>query len=252
MAAPLVFRTMHPRWLSNTWLVADREGGHAVVVDTGGPWQEIIARIEAWRVTVTHVLCTHHHHDHVEHNVDYRERYGCPVCGHRKERAWFGDLDVELEDGAEIASGDLRIRAMHVPGHTVGQLAFLVDEREVLTGDTLFRGSVGGTRAPGHTTYEDLRHSIMDSLLRLRPDTVVRPGHMESTTIGREWEENPFVRHWRGLDPSLDERCIAYGEPATLLVRAADYDGGTKCIVRFDDGRHDVVPGSRVTSDSRR
>ncbi len=251
--SPLVFRTMHERWLSNTWLVADREGGHAVVIDSGGPLEPIVQRIEEWRVTPTHVLCTHHHHDHVEHNDDYRARYGCPVCGHRREASLFrGGLDTELEDRAEIRSGDLHIRALHVPGHTLGQLAFLVDDREVFTGDTLFQGSIGGTRAPGHTTYDDIRHSIMDVLMRLPHETVVRPGHMDSSTIGREWEQNAFVRLWRGVDAPVATRCSAFDESATLLLQARDYDGGTKCIVRFDDGRLDVVPGSRVTSDSRR
>ena len=101
-------------------------------------------------------------------------------------------------------------------------------------------GSVGGTRAPGHTTYEDLQHSIMDVLMKLPEDTVVRPGHMEESSIRREWEENPFVRHWRGLDATEETPCEAYGEPGVLLLRARDYDGGFKCLVRFDDGRVDL------------
>jgi hydroxyacylglutathione hydrolase len=245
-AGPLVFRSMHPGWLSNTWLVADRPGGHAVIVDTGAPMDGIVARIEELRLTVTHVLCTHHHHDHVAHNDDYRARFGCPVCGHGAERAWFGGLDVELADGEEIRSGDLTIRGLHVPGHTVGQLAFLVDERELFTGDTLFRGSVGGTRAPGHASYDELVASILEVLLALPASTVVRPGHMESTSVGRELADNPFVRFWRGLDMPAATACTAFGEPATLLCEAPDYDGGTKCVVRFEDGRLDVAPGSRV------
>lgn len=244
---PLVFRSMHPGWLSNTWLVADHVGGHAVVIDTGAPMDGILARIEELRLTVTHVLCTHHHHDHVAHNDDYRTRFGCPVCGHRAERDWFqGGLDAELGHGDEVRSGDLTIRALHVPGHTVGQLAFLVDERELFTGDTLFRGSVGGTRAPGHAGYEELVTSILDVLLALPGDTVVRPGHMGETSVGRELEDNPFVRFWRGADVPAAAACTAFGEPATLLCEARDYDGGTKCVVRFEDGRLDVVPGSRV------
>ena len=120
------------------------------------------------------------------------------------------------------------------------------DER-VFTGDTLFRESVGGTRAPGHATFEELRHSIMEVLMRLPKDMTVHPGHTEPTTIGEEWERNPFIRAWRGLDAPRETRCTALGLPATLLLRAKDYDGGTKCWVRFDEGnRLDVVPGSRV------
>lgn len=243
---PLLFHTRHPRWLSNTWLCADREGGHAVIVDSGGPLEPILERIHEWRVIPTHVLCTHHHHDHVAHNEDYRKLYGCPICGHAAEREMFERLDVVLENGEELRSGDLTVRALHIPGHTVGQLAFLVGEHEVFTGDTLFRGSVGGTRAPGHATYEDLRHSILEVLMRLPQDTIVRPGHMDETTVKREWEENPFVRFWRGLEAPGDEACMAFGEPATLLLSATDYDDGTKCIVRFEDDRLDVVPGSQV------
>ncbi len=245
---PLVFRTLSERWLSNTWLVADRPGGHAVVVDTGGPLQPILARIDELRLRVTHVLCTHHHPDHVAHNADYRREYGCPVCGHAAERELFGHLDRELADGEEVRSGDLTIRALHVPGHTVGQLAFLVDEREVFTGDTLFRGSVGGTRGRGHTTAADLQHSIMDRLLSLPAETVVRPGHMDESSVDRELAENPFVAFWRrGEANGGGRRVTAFGTSAELLVEARDYDGGTKCLVRYDDGSLDVVPGSRVT-----
>ncbi|MCB9903851.1 MAG: MBL fold metallo-hydrolase [Planctomycetes bacterium] len=243
----IVERTMDPRWLSNSWLVADRPGGHAVLVDTGGPSAPLLARIDELHLTVTHVLCTHHHHDHVTHNADYRTAHGCPVCGHRAEAALFGDLDVELEDGDELRSGDLTIRALHVPGHTLGQLAFLVNEQALFTGDTLFRGTVGGTRAPGHTTFEDLRHSILDVLLRFPRETRVLPGHTDETTVGAEWRDNPFVRMWRGIDAPGATPCTALGRPATLLLRARDYDGGTKCWVRFDAGGVlDVVPGSAV------
>lgn len=247
-SAPLsVFRTMGPRLLSNAYVVADRSSGEAVVIDSGGVLDELIATIEAWQVRPRYLLCTHHHPDHVAYNTELASRYGLPICGHAAERELFGHLDRELADGEEILVGSLRIRALHVPGHTLGQLAFVVDERELFSGDTLFRGSVGGTRGRGHTSYEDLRHSVMEVLLRLPPTTVVRPGHAEPTTVGRELAENPFVQFWLGASRPLPRPCTAFGRPATLLLRGSDYDGGTKCIVRFDDGRHDVVPGSRVT-----
>lgn len=83
--------------------------------------------------------------------------------------------------------------------------------------------------------------------MRLRRDTMVLPGHTDPTTIGEEWERNPFVRAWRGLEAARETRCTAFGLPASLLLRAKDYDGGSKCWVRFDEGnRLDIVPGSRV------
>lgn len=249
-----IARSMHPGWLSNSWLVADQPGGHAVLVDSGGPLEPIVAAIEEQRLTLTHVLCTHHHIDHVAHNADYQGRYGCCVCGHTAERALFSglerDLDTELTDGDELCSGELRIRALHVPGHTLGQLAFLIGdgrERErVFTGDTLFRRSVGGTRGPGHTTYDDLRHSVLEVLLQLPKETIVHPGHMETTTVAEEWEQNPFVRLWRGLDSPREVDCTVGDEPARLVLEARDYDGGTKALVRFPDGSLDLAPGSRV------
>ena len=243
----IIEKSLNDRWLSNTWLIGDRPGGHAVIVDTGGPMEPIVAAIEAHRLTLTHVLCTHHHHDHVAHNADYAERYGCPICGHAAEAELFGDLTTTLADGDEVESGDLRVRALHIPGHTTGQLAFLVDGTHVLTGDTLFRGSVGGTRGPGHGTFAQLQHSIMDVLMKLPPGTTVLPGHMEPSTVAREFEENPFIRAWRGLEREGTETVLAAGQRATLLLEARDYDGGTKAWVRFEDsGEVDLVPGSRV------
>ncbi len=243
----IVEKSTHPEWLSNTWLVADRPGGCAVLVDTGGPPDPVMRKIEALRLKITHVLCTHHHVDHVENNGRFRERTGCLVCGHREERHLFGPLDVELAGGETIESGGLKIRPLHIPGHTLGQLAYVVNDEAVFTGDTLFRGSVGGTRAPGHTTIGDLRRSIMEVLMALPREMAVHPGHTDSTTIGREWESNPFIRAWRGEEQPGSERCSVWGLPATLLLRARDYDGGTKCWVRFDgEGREDVVPGSVV------
>jgi hydroxyacylglutathione hydrolase len=244
----IVEKSMHPEWLSNSWLVADRPGGHGVIVDTGAPSEPILAKVQELGLTISHLLCTHHHMDHTVNNDLYRSRLHSIVCGHAAERQLFGRLDRELEDGAELAVGDLRIRAMHVPGHTVGQLAYLVDDRAIFTGDTLFRGTVGGTCGPGHATFADLRHSIMEVLMKLPGETAVHPGHTAETTIGEEWEHNPFIRLWRGLGGEPEKPCMALGRAAVLLLRAEDYDGGTKCQVRFDfdGGGVDIVPGSQV------
>jgi hypothetical protein len=92
----------------------------------------------------------------------------------------------------------------------------------------------------------DLRDSIMGTLMELPPETVIYPGHAEATTVEREWEDNGFIRVWRGLDAESREPCTALGEPATLILLGADYDGGTKAWVRWPDGSDDIVPGSQV------
>jgi glyoxylase-like metal-dependent hydrolase (beta-lactamase superfamily II) len=125
-------------------------------------------------------------------------------------------------------------------------LSLFANGTDVFTGDTLFKGSVGGVRAPGHTTYTDLKRSIMETLLELPPATRIHPGHTDPTTVADELEGNPFVRIWRGLDPEGSEPCTALGEPATLILLAEDYDGGHKAWVRWSDGSDDIVPGSQV------
>ena len=233
-----------PSYLSNAWLVGDAPGGHAVLIDAGAPREPIEDAIRDHRLCVTHVLLTHAHGDHTVHAGSIATAHGAEICGHADEG--FARLDRTLSDGDTLHAGDLRIRVLHVPGHTVGQLAFLVDGVGVFTGDTLFRGTVGGTRGPGHATLSDLRVSILDRLLTLPDDLAVYPGHMDPTTIGAERKLNPFVRLWSGrLDPA-NRPCTALGRPATLLLRAPDYDGGTKCQVHWDDGTEDVVAGSRV------
>jgi glyoxylase-like metal-dependent hydrolase (beta-lactamase superfamily II) len=164
---------------------------------------------------------------------------------HPEERVPGTTGDLVPDQVLEI--GGVGVQALHTPGHTAGMLSLLVDGTDVFTGDTLFRNSVGGVRAPGHTTYEDLRHSIMDVLLALPPETRIHPGHTDPTTVAEELEGNAFVRIWRGLDHEGSEPCTAMGQPATLILLGDDYDGGHKAWVRWDDGSDDIVPGSQVS-----
>jgi glyoxylase-like metal-dependent hydrolase (beta-lactamase superfamily II) len=239
-------RSMAPGWLSNSYVVGDRAGGHAVLIDAGGPVEPILEAIERFRLTVTHVLLTHHHGDHVAQLEHYLDRFSVPVLAHPLEAAQLQDVEGSLVHGDVVESGDLRIECLHTPGHTDGMLAFLVNGAECFTGDTLFAGSVGGVRAPGSTSFADLRRSVMDVLMGLDPGVVIEPGHVGHSTIGVEWETNAFVRLWRGLDEEGAEPCTALGEPATLVLWGDDYDGGHKAWVRWPDGRDDIVGGSRV------
>jgi hypothetical protein len=101
--------------------------------------------------------------------------------------------------------------------------------------------------APGATGFADLKGSIMDRVMELPPSTRLHPGHREPTTVADEWESNPFVRVWRGLDAEASDRCAVWGRDATLVLWAPDYDGGNKAWVRFDDSSEDaIVGGSQV------
>ena len=238
---------MHDQWLSNAYLVADEEGGHGVIIDSGGPSAPLLEAIERLDLTVPYLLLTHHHHDHVAENHVYKERLGVEILAHPQEAVHLTDVDRAIEPGEMLDVGGLRLDGLHTPGHTAGMLSFRVGNQAVFTGDTLFKGSVGGVRAPGHTTFSDLKHSIMHVLMTLGHDTVVYPGHTDSTTIGDEWEQNAFVRVWRGLDEEGDERCTVQGQSGRLVLWAPDYDGGHKAWVRWDESsRDDIVPGSIV------
>lgn len=249
----LVERACHPQFLSNTFLVADGEGGPAFFIDAGGPVESLIEAAERLALTPTHVLLTHHHFDHVSEVGELRKRWpGIEVLISERERELLDGAEAmgSVEAGQTLRFGALEVRPLHTPGHTGGMLSFLVDgpgaALAVFTGDTLFKDSVGGVRAPGHTTYTDLRDSIMGTLMELPPETVIYPGHSQETTVAREWDANAFIRVWRGLDPEGSQPCTALGEPATLVLLGADYDGGTKAWVRWADGSDDIVPGSLV------
>jgi hydroxyacylglutathione hydrolase len=290
----LVERASHPQFLSNTYLVADGQGGPAFFIDAGGPVAPLIDAAERLGLRPTHVLLTHHHFDHVSDVGDLLARWPkLKVLISDSERELLRDAAAaapapdaaklpaaatpdgmgSVEAGQTLRFGTLEVRPLRTPGHTSGMLSFLVGERPeqagvegaparaartaapgglagaglvVFTGDTLFKDSVGGVKAPGHTTYTDLRDSIMGTLMELPADTVIYPGHADATTVAREWEENAFIRVWRGLDAEGAQPCTALGQPATLVLLGADYDGGTKAWVRWQDGSDDIVPGSRI------
>jgi hydroxyacylglutathione hydrolase len=246
----IVERSMHPEWLSNAYLVADEPGGTGVLIDSGAAPEPLLEAIERHGVDVGHLLLTHHHHDHVAENHVFKERLGVEILAHPLEAERLVDVDRTIEPGERLTFGGLEIEPLHTPGHTGGMLSLVVNGSEVFTGDTLFKQSVGGVKAPGSTGFEDLRSSIMNVLLELPTETVVRPGHTDPTSIGDEREQNPFIRIWRGLDEESAERCTVWDKPATLVLWAPDYDGGHKAWVRWDEsGEDDIVPGSQVVRD---
>src|SRR5690242_5921085 len=113
---------MDSRWLSNAYLVADEPGGTAVFVDSGAPLGPLLAAAEEWRVTPSHVLRTHAHADHVEHE---------------------DELGLPVERGS-LETGKLVVEAIATPGHSDDMVCFVVDDEVVFSGDTLFKDAVGG------------------------------------------------------------------------------------------------------------
>ena len=242
----IVERTEHPGWLSNAYLIADEEGGHGVLVDSNGINEPLYELVDRRSVTITHVLVTHHHVDHVVTSADDARRFEVPLLAHPLGRDAGVPADDTIADGDQVRSGKLEIEVIATPGHCRDHLALLFDGTDCLTADCLFKGTVGGTVGGGADGFEDQRRSIMERLMSLPPETRIHPGHSEPSTIGAEWESNPFVRLWRGLDAPGDEPCRVRGEEATLVLWGPDYDGTHKAWVRYPDGRDAIVGGSQV------
>jgi hydroxyacylglutathione hydrolase len=244
----IVERTENPQWLSNAYLVADEEGGSGVLIDGNDDLGPLLERAGRDGIEITHILVTHPHQDHVAGLSEADERLGGPpMVAHADAAAELGDeVTKTIGDGERITSGGLEIEAIHTPGHAAGHLAYLVNGTDVFTADVLFKGTVGGTMAPGASGIDDLRASVM-RLLELPPETRVHPGHREPTTVRDELERNPFVQVWRGRAETGEEECTVWGRAATLKLWAPDYDGGNKAWVAFSDtGEEAIVGGSQV------
>jgi glyoxylase-like metal-dependent hydrolase (beta-lactamase superfamily II) len=244
----IVERTENPQWLSNAYLVADQAGGKGVLIDGNDDLGPLLERAEQDGIEITHILITHPHGDHIAGLAAAQAQLGgVPMVAHAEA---LGEIDDEvaetIADGETLNTGDLQIEAISTPGHAAGHVAFLVNGTDVFTADVLFKGTVGGTMAPGASGFADLKASVM-KLMELSPGTTVHPGHREPTTIGDERESNPFVRIWRGADETGEEAVTVWGRPATMKLWAPDYDGGNKAWVVFgDDGTEAIVGGSQV------
>jgi hydroxyacylglutathione hydrolase len=205
---------------ANCFLLAPGPGEACVIVDPGQDAAEPIARaVREHKLSPVAVLLTHGHFDHCFsvapvcagddipawiHPAD-RELLSDPLKGISAEsRAFFGgSLEMrepnevrELADGAELDLAGLRLTVDHTPGHTGGSVMFRAGTEEggrlVLSGDTLFAGSIGRTDLPGGD-HQAMLTSLRDKVLTLDDDTVVLPGHGPTTTIGRERASNPFL-----------------------------------------------------------
>ncbi|HER09515.1 MAG TPA: MBL fold metallo-hydrolase [Bacteroides sp.] len=196
----------------NTYFVWD-EAGDCLVVDpafhTADEREHFDAFISSHNLRITGQVNTHCHVDHILGVHHLKSVYGQPFRAHPGEvpvaasahrmGEIFGlkteplpIIESYIDDENRIAAGKYMLRALHVPGHSPGSLAFYSPEgRFVISGDALFAGSIGRTDLPGGD-YEILIASIQSKLLVLPGDTAVYPGHGPSTSIGREARENPY------------------------------------------------------------
>jgi glyoxylase-like metal-dependent hydrolase (beta-lactamase superfamily II) len=198
----------------NCTIVADRERGEAIVVDGGDGVDELSAYLKQHGLRAKLLLHTHAHIDHIGDLGRLRELTDARGLLHPADlplyqtlawqARWLGlatapavvALDGELHDGDRIELGGVRVEVLHTPGHTPGSVCFSIagagDETTLLTGDTLFAGSIGRWDLGG-TSMEDIVQSIQSKLMDYNDATPVIPGHGPFTTIGVERRSNPYL-----------------------------------------------------------
>jgi len=201
---------------SNSYLCADEATREGLLFDPGMESEPVAEALARERLTLTAIINTHGHFDHVFGNAYFKAKTGAPLLMHRadldlvkrleEQSLYFGFRatpspapDRFLEEGDEVRVGGTRLRVLHTPGHSPGGIC-LVTEGTAFVGDTLFAGSIGRTDLPGGSV-EALLASIREKLLTLPDDTVIYPGHGPPTTIGHERRYNPFLT---GRIPLLD------------------------------------------------
>lgn len=192
----------------NCSVVADERTGKAIIVDPGAEAEKIIEVAENFEVIA--IVNTHGHIDHVGQVRRVKEHFGVPFYLHPEDvyliedEIWEGFAsyikaepcpppDKYLEDNMEISVGDLKVKVIHTPGHTPGLCCLYIEEERVLiAGDLLFKGSVGRWDLPGGDPQK-LKESLRKVFTGLPDDTIVVCGHYEETTIGHERQFNPYL-----------------------------------------------------------
>ena len=191
--------------------VDDGQLKEAVIIDPAADAACIEAMIARYNLRPVAVLLTHGHFDHLSAADAVRKRYGIKVYAGNEERSVMNssssnlslpftgegmtfEADEYFKPGEELDFAGFRIGTIPVPGHTIGSVCYYFEEQKVLfSGDTLFAGSVGRSDFPTGNAGQLIR-AIKSGLMSLPDDVKVYPGHGESTTIGCERVNNPFIQ----------------------------------------------------------
>ena len=188
--AMVIRKTVVGPFENNVYVIGCKKTGEAVIVDAAAEADRIVEACDGF--TITRVITTHGHGDHVQAVGGIRTALGVPVGIHEADVKIAGIVpDFLIAEGDDIAVGEIRLTAMHTPGHTPGGLCFL-NGQHLFSGDTLFPGGPGNTKnSTGH--FPTIIDSIRERLFTLPLETLVYPGHGLDTTIGTE---APHLEEW--------------------------------------------------------
>ncbi len=196
---------------TNAYLVADTDSKRAILIDPVDEAKALLRWVQAAGYEIALILATHAHFDHVLASKALVEATHAPFWIHKEAAPFLDKLPITgvkytgqafpeaakpdklIEDEEIIRLDEIELQALYTPGHAPGHLSFyLKRESTVLSGDALFKGSIGRTDLEGGS-LSVLMHSIKTRLLPLPDETRVLPGHMDETTIGQERTTNPFI-----------------------------------------------------------
>ncbi len=194
--------------MANCYILGCEETKEAVVVDPGDEADRILMTLAEDKLTVKYIINTHGHFDHVGANKALKEATNAELMIHADDEPMLTELaqhagafgltaensppaDITIADNDEIKFGNITLKVIHTPGHSMGGVCLLTD-KTLIAGDTLFAGSIGRTDLPGGD-YDTLISSIKTKLLSLDEDIIVYTGHGPETSIGREKKINPFL-----------------------------------------------------------
>lgn len=199
----------------NTYVLADEESREAVVIDAACMSQSECLALDKYitdnRLQPKHLLNTHLHFDHIFGNRHIYEHYGLKTEASAYDEDWLVEAPKRtrmfglsfpgqpvaigryLNEGDTVTFGQCTLQCLAVPGHSRGSLVFhSIGEKCIFSGDALFKRSIGRTDLPGGD-HQTLLQSIREKLLVLPDETIVHPGHGDSTTIGEEKRSNWFL-----------------------------------------------------------
>jgi glyoxylase-like metal-dependent hydrolase (beta-lactamase superfamily II) len=186
----MFFRQVQQHSDNFSYIIADDTTREAVVVDSSYNAGEITRILKAENLKLKYIINTHSHSDHIAGNQELRSTSSARIVAHKLSRI---NADVTVDDGDFINIGSIPVKVIHTPGHTPDSICLLVDNRKLLTGDTLFVGECGRTDLPGGNS-KSMYTSLFHKLLKLNDDVEVYPGHdygsKLSSSIGEERRSN--------------------------------------------------------------
>ncbi len=189
--AAAIYNVVVGPFLNNVYTIYCKSTGEGILIDAADE-HELLLQI-CKKYSVRNVLETHGHFDHIQAVPELRQA-GLSVYINKADTYMLPTYDELLDDAQDILVGDLRLVALHTPGHTPGSVCFKLNgEPIIFSGDTLFPGGPGNTKLPG-SNFVTIINSIETKIFRdLTDDTIVLPGHGAQTTIGNE---KPHLEEW--------------------------------------------------------